>query len=343
MLSGYIYRATLGLPRQERREVAAELRAHLLDRVRQLEAEGFDREEAEHLAVKAMGDVKVTNSELLGHFFTTPLGWAVVVALALSGGGYWLWRTVPLPLLGQPSVRWEEKLSVDDLAYLMADEAAPRANFKAATLSIPAKTQWFYLALVPRTGGGTGQLVAQPLAASPEAPKALPNDVMRARVLLSGKLFENSVCPPIKGENQLQVYATVRSLGSQGLGGLQTGGMNTCTGITFPDSAKYRGWSTYWVVRTETRQSLKLNEWTVLAAYSVEVLQPHGKGSSVSSGELNHPHDYLFAVMPADRMMQQPDRKSPKGVPIHGVVIFLDGATWAKDGLGLPRPTLKRN
>lgn len=346
VLSGYIHRATLGLRGGERREVAAELRTHLLDRVRQLEAEGFEREEAEHLAVKAMGNVKVTNSELLGHFFTTPLGWGVLAALILGGGGFLLWRTVPLPLLGQPSVKWEKKLSADDLSFLMSEESAPRATYQVATLSIPAATGWLYLALVPRVGGGGGELIAQPLAASPYAEKTLPNEMLRSRLLLSGKLWEDRVCPPLKGQKQLQVYAALRPLTKTQLPRLQTGGANTCTGITFPDSDKFKGWSESWEPQTAPRQALKLNEWTVLAAYNVEILKSIDGGSR-SSGELNHPHDYLFAVMPADHnMLQKSVPEAPRGAPKdflkYGVGTMLDANDWATHAYGLPRPILQQ-
>ncbi|WP_424951178.1 permease prefix domain 1-containing protein [Deinococcus sp.] len=87
-LNQYVHRATLGLPRAERLDAAAELRAHLLERVAELEGKGYARDEAEYLAVRGMGDPGVTNRQLLGHFFTTPLGWACV-GLCLAGFVGW--------------------------------------------------------------------------------------------------------------------------------------------------------------------------------------------------------------------------------------------------------------
>ena len=338
VLSGYIHRATLGLRGEERREIAAELRTHLLDRVRQLEAEGFGREEAEHLAVKAMGDVKVTNAELLGHFFTTPLGWAVLAVLLLGGGGYWLWRTVPLPLLG-PSVKWEKGLTVDDLAFLMADEWAPRATFEAATISIPAEMQWFYLAVLPRKGVGMANIEATPLAAYPYVPKATANQTLRARVLMSGKLFEDRVCPPVNGGKQLQAYVAVRPLqaSSLALGSSRTPG---CTGISFVKDAQTMGWATNWQSEVSPKQRLPLNKWTVLALLKVEMVKVGG--DEAKSRSPFNPHDYLLAVMPADHALHQPDPnpRAPREIGSFGV--FLDGSTWQKYARGLPRPTLTR-
>lgn len=270
ILSLYIYRATLGLPREERREVAAELRSHLLDSVRQLEAEGFEREEAEHLAVRAMGSPKATNSELLGHFFTTPLGWAVAALTALGLGGYWAWQNVPLPLLGQPSVKWEDKLNTDDLAFLMQREDAPRAPYKAVTLNIPAKTPWLYIALLPRTGAGLAQLQIMPFSASPKAMGgAPPNAAVRGRFLLSGVPWEDRACPRIGGKTQLNVFSALRPLSPRSPLGVSWS--SGCTGITLPQGESVQMWSLVWEPRISRRQPLKFNEWTVLAAYRVNV------------------------------------------------------------------------
>jgi hypothetical protein len=84
----YIRRATAGLPRLERVDTAAEIRVHLLQKTRELMAQGFPREEAEHLAVQEMGPVAATNRAFLGHIFTSSLGWAVV-GLMLAGAGVW--------------------------------------------------------------------------------------------------------------------------------------------------------------------------------------------------------------------------------------------------------------
>jgi hypothetical protein len=84
----YIRRATAGLPRLERVDTAAEIRIHLLQKTRELMAQGFPREEAEHLAVQEMGPVAVTNRAFLGHMFTSSVGW-IVLALTVVSAVTW--------------------------------------------------------------------------------------------------------------------------------------------------------------------------------------------------------------------------------------------------------------
>jgi hypothetical protein len=90
----YIRRATAGLPRLERVDTAAEIRVHLLQKTRELMAQGFPREEAEHLAVQEMGPVAATNRAFLGHIFTSSLGW-VVVGLTVIASGIWISQRQP--------------------------------------------------------------------------------------------------------------------------------------------------------------------------------------------------------------------------------------------------------
>jgi hypothetical protein len=71
----YIKRATSGLPTRERIDTAAELRVHLNARVKKHLLEGHTREEAEFLAVDAMGAPAPVNRQFIGHLFTPKLGW----------------------------------------------------------------------------------------------------------------------------------------------------------------------------------------------------------------------------------------------------------------------------
>jgi hypothetical protein len=96
----YIAQATIGLPGRKRVDTAAELRVHLNSRSKELMVEGFPREEAEHLAVDAMGPVARVNRQFLGHVFTTPVGWAVLVLLVLGGFGWWAKDNLFQPPIG---------------------------------------------------------------------------------------------------------------------------------------------------------------------------------------------------------------------------------------------------
>jgi hypothetical protein len=84
----YIKKATAGLPTRERIDTAAELRVHLNAQVKKHLLEGHSREEAEFLAVDAMGAPAPVNRQLIGHMFTPQLGWRLVVA-ALAAIGLW--------------------------------------------------------------------------------------------------------------------------------------------------------------------------------------------------------------------------------------------------------------
>lgn len=136
-VSAYIARATSGLPRHQRLETAAELRAHLHERTRELQAAGYPREEAEFLAVQGMGDPAPTNRHLLGHLFTTPLGWGVLAATVLGLGGYTAWREWLPPRAG---VQLEQPTPAD-YGALFAQAEAPRGRYQAATLTYPAGTR----------------------------------------------------------------------------------------------------------------------------------------------------------------------------------------------------------
>ncbi|MFC3832388.1 MULTISPECIES: permease prefix domain 1-containing protein [Deinococcus] len=90
-ISEYVRRATLGLPRADRLDAAAELRTHLLERMAEHQAQGFSPEEAEYLAVRSMGEPDGTNRALLGHAFTHRAGWAVLALLVAAWAGWSSW------------------------------------------------------------------------------------------------------------------------------------------------------------------------------------------------------------------------------------------------------------
>jgi hypothetical protein len=85
-INQYIKKATAGLPSRERIDTAAELRVHLNAQVKKHLLEGHSREEAEFLAVDAMGAPAPLNRQLLGHMFTPQLGWRLVVGAVVVIG-----------------------------------------------------------------------------------------------------------------------------------------------------------------------------------------------------------------------------------------------------------------
>ncbi|MCD0165030.1 permease prefix domain 1-containing protein [Deinococcus sp. 12RED42] len=337
-VSRYIRRATTGLPRHERLEVAAELRTHLLDRVRQLEAEGFSREEAEHLAVSAMGHPAGTNRALLGHVFTTALGWTVLTALMTGGGGWWVWKNVPLPLPGvrEASWNWSQELSSDDLRDVLATPDAPRGQMLAATLRVPPRTEWVYVALTPLAQTqGRASLSAHRLT---PAPGDGPNRVRLARAVLGSSPWDARLC---EGDG-LALYAALRWPAEED----RMRESPTCLAGLPPrqdlDWVQASWGRTSWTVRDirsdhhRSARALPMNEWTPLAVYGLDYTRPGGKQRSViwreDGQEMNVA--YLYSVMPADhRRHPARDGAAPD------VTFIQDGTTnWRKGTPDLPWP-----
>ncbi|WP_174366538.1 permease prefix domain 1-containing protein [Deinococcus sp. JMULE3] len=339
-VSRYVRRATTGLPRHERLEVAAELRTHLLDRVRQLEAEGFSREEAEHLAVTAMGRPAGTNRALLGHVFTTALGWTVLTALVIGGGGWWVWTRVPLPLPGvrEASWNWSKELSSDDLRDILGYEYAPRGQMLAGTLRVPPRTEWVYVAITPvgsGAGRGSGYWAMHRLA---PAPGLGPNRVRRAQVVLGSSVWETGRC----GGNGLALYEDMRWPAEQG----RIRGSPQCLATLPPRTTVewvQSSWGrTSWMVgqvRSDHHRAarpLPMNTWTPLALYGLDYRKLGSKQQSViwrGDGQ-GMKAAYLYSVMPADHQMHQ--------AVFPNEPASLSGRfDWGRHALGLPKPDLR--
>jgi hypothetical protein len=148
-LQAYIHRATVGLPRAERLDAAAELRTHLVERIDILRAEGHPADEAEFLAVQAMGDPAPTNRGLLGHAFTHRLGWLALGLVIIGGGGWYGYGYAQREWMPpREGVEYDTKLTVDDLQALNNDESAPKGDYQAITLTYPKGTKNIYYLLV---------------------------------------------------------------------------------------------------------------------------------------------------------------------------------------------------
>ena len=140
----YIRRATTGLPNRTRLDTAAELRVHLNERITQYVAQGFDRAEAEHLAVEQMGPAEPVNRSFLGHVFTARVGWVVLVVLVLASGG-WLagnYLFAPAAIV--------EKIPVE------AEELLPfLGDFHMLQMTLPKGTKALHIAITVGADGAT--------------------------------------------------------------------------------------------------------------------------------------------------------------------------------------------
>lgn len=152
-VDAYIHRATLGLPREQRLDAAAELRTHLLERVAEFQAQGFSSEEAEYLAVKGMGDPQPVNRGLLGHAFTTPLGWAFVALLVAGWVGWQSWGTS-----GQPAVRRSGPMDVNRFS----NGGALPTFYTGYDFETPSGTRFVEVAWIGTLGHHRARLPALP-------------------------------------------------------------------------------------------------------------------------------------------------------------------------------------
>lgn len=140
----YIRRATTGLPSRTRLDTAAELRVHLNERVGQLVEQGFDRAEAEHLAVEQMGPAEPVNRRFLGHVFTPRVGWVVLAVLVLGTGG-WVARNylfAPSPVVKKTAV-----VAEDILPFI--------GDFHMLQLTLPKDTKALHIATTLGADGAT--------------------------------------------------------------------------------------------------------------------------------------------------------------------------------------------
>jgi hypothetical protein len=140
----YIQHVTAGLPQLERVDTAAELRVHLLQKTRELMAQGFLREEAEHLAVQEMGPVAATNRALLGHIFTGKFGWRVLGFAALTIVAWIGWNFRYIVFWPQAEIRSRE-IAVDELSNALGNGTLTATNQTAFDLTLPRGTKWLHL------------------------------------------------------------------------------------------------------------------------------------------------------------------------------------------------------
>jgi len=285
-LNQYIHRTTLGLPRAERLDAAAELRAHLLERVAELEKKGFAREEAEFLAVRAMGDPAPINRGLLGHAFTARLGWSMLALALLGGGGWWAANNLMPPKEGVAYTGSD--LTLEDLRALQADTNAPKGTYQTATLTYPKETKAiYYLRVTPSTFDvGLKDLVQEN---GVNLTGRWPGSYRYQERILITEQQGSKDCP-----QDWSLYANWQVLPSRfwngkslstigpGVGTSTLSGKEICTGlkrqyIQRPLSAPGQGRQTYPVellpamagiitgnASSQSLQALALNHWTVL-------------------------------------------------------------------------------
>lgn len=132
----YIAKATAGLPTRERIDTAAELRVHLNAQAKKHMLEGHTSEEAEFLAVDAMGAVATVNRQFLGHIFTPRVGWGVLIASVIGLAGWFGGKA----FLENQTYAREIPVNIKDLLPSLG-------NYWSFEYRVPQGTKSYYLAL----------------------------------------------------------------------------------------------------------------------------------------------------------------------------------------------------
>ena len=332
-MQGYIQRATLGLPRAERLDAAAELRTHLVEQTDKLRAAGHPADEAEYLAVGAMGDPAPTNRGLLGHAFTHRAGWAVLAAVLLGGGSWYGYGYVQREWTppGEGLRYTGSALSLGDLTTLNTDRDAPRGIYQTALLTYPEGTRTIYYALItPHNASVQTKDVAGELAENLKANdlRSAPGSYRYQERWLMTEMRSASVCP-----GRWEFYVNFQVVSGALLPARNTSlpvlsDLQQCTGVqrrftTFPltyirpgsyDSTQKPPTETVQKkiellpqtpgsVMTDDRtrpHSLRLNHWTVLRDL---ILDPRtaANGSPTLKGKVA---GMYLAVLPSDSGVQ---------------------------------------
>lgn len=321
-IDAYIHRATLGLPKAERLDAAAELRAHLLERTAEHEAQGFSREEAEFLAVKGMGDPQPVNRSLLGHALTHKAGWLALVVLLAGGGGWWAYREWMPPKEGVAF----EAATPADIARLFADPDAPRGQYQAATLTYPRGTQAVVYANVASNDIKNGNAN---VFVSVKNIEDQNQQNFRGRIPGSYRYQERwlivSQRLTCRGMPRRRLYATALSLNSpfansgiqsqSGLGYIVEACNNPSVllrqrGGEFPYVVPADG-EGYLLTSASGQHTLHLNQWTVLRRLVVDPqADPNTVGMPMdgyNNGYSKQARGSLVAVLPLSRIPTQTD------------------------------------
>ncbi|WP_168733367.1 permease prefix domain 1-containing protein [Deinococcus sp. Arct2-2] len=321
-IDAYIHRATLGLPKAERLDAAAELRAHLLERTAEHEAQGFSREEAEFLAVKGMGDPQPVNRSLLGHALTHKAGWLALAVLLAGGGGWWAYREWMPPKEGIAF----EAATPADIARLFATPDAPRGQYQAATVTYPHGTQAVVYANVASRDDKVG---SEALFISVNDIKDLQEQNFRGRIPGSYRYQERWLMAvqrmTCKSEPRARLYVTAQTVSSQ----FWDSGANSMNGSAsivedcnnpsvllrqrggeFPGVVPPEGEGVL-LTSASGQYTLALNQWTVLRRLVIDPLaDPNTVGMPMdgyNNGYSKQARGSFVAVLPLSRIPTQTD------------------------------------
>lgn len=261
-LDQYIHKATRGLPKKERLDAAAELRSHMIEKIKDLMQQGFSREEATFLTLQEMGDPQVPLVQRFRQFAQYQLPYWVLAALLLGGGGWWAKDHLFAAKVGIYPI---EQIGVQEMRTIINLGAQSTSGWKGVKLVLPRETKNLTVKWVRGTSEG--------VFAGPEKTEFLnfrekPANFRGQYTLLLGSLESE------KGTGCSGLTTKLIQFDS--------GGVASTTMCNPLDASVTKGFSHPWSVDNDVivPEEFKINTWTAVAEIHMnQPLQCTSKGN----------------------------------------------------------------
>ncbi|GGJ25987.1 permease prefix domain 1-containing protein [Deinococcus roseus] len=266
----YIHKATRGLPRKERIDAAAELRAHMIEKIKDLMQQGFSREEAAYLAVQEMGSPTVPFWQRFRHFAQYQLPYWVLGAVLLSGGYWWGKDNLFAPKAGVYAL---QDIGVKEMKDILNLGSQSTSGWKGVKVVFPTETR--HLTVMLMEGARPGMSRSTPAVPQP-GEEGKPNNFRFQETFLLGLNSKASI-PDCPGPGLVVLNLSKET----------TADLSTCTGIPMDSKASI---IEPWRVASAALGSgeLHLNTWTPIAElYLPDPMKcdPSGACRNVDQGE----------------------------------------------------------
>lgn len=294
----YIHKATRGLPRKERIDAAAELRAHMLEKIKDLMQQGFPREEATYLAVQEMGSPQLPFAQRVRHFAQFQLPCWMLGVLLLGAGIWWGKDNLFAPKAG---VFPMAEIGVQEMKTILNLGERSTSGWQAIKLVLPRETRSLSVVL---TTGNTDAVAGGSEFVFPVDRQDRPNNFRMQKTLLLGSQYgaKDALCEGLK---------TIL---------IQSEAAGTSTSATCrPASGHPANHFSYpWAVQNEAivPDEFKLNAWIAVAEMYVPEPTRCTKGSTCKEQEstfaqerVAHPERWNVVMLYAS------DHKAPPPSP----------------------------
>ncbi|GEM46421.1 permease prefix domain 1-containing protein [Deinococcus cellulosilyticus] len=294
-LDQYIKKATRGLPRKDRIDAAAELRAHLIEKIKELMQQGFSREEATYLAVQEMGSPQLPLAQRIRHFAQHHLPYWVLGVLLLGTAVWWGKDNLFAPRAG---IHPLEDLGLQELKAVVGRGVQSQSGWQAVKVVYPPETKYITMSIVG--GDETGDGISTSSGSLPVPGKqGRPNNFRATSTFLLGVQRL-----PEKWCQGLSLITLHVHEGGEGSSGLCLGAHPEDRGVLF------RGWDVHSPFLG--RREIKLDTWIPLA----EIYVPERKACSPScptspintlEERVRHPEHWQLLMIYASTNTHRPD------------------------------------